>query len=232
MSIACVRHVLFLGLAVCLVPSVRAADEREAANTPQFVDLSLLVGEDYPSTWPAKFPKFQLHSYQRPGPLSPYHAETLLMDPNTGTQMDVPPHSIPKPDSGLPNAGPAGLMFSEQVPAWQFCGNACVVDCSDLLPKCRIGQSALITKDRVLQWEKEHRELGPGDVVLFRSGYSDKYYGPLPEGRRQPGRIRMSTAWPISPAGESSSLGQTVPVWAPCRRNSPSRPMSRVLSMG
>ena len=36
----------------------------------------------------------------------------------------------------------------------------------------------------MIAWEKAHRPLGPGDVVLFRSGYSDKYYKPLPEGRR------------------------------------------------
>ena len=35
-----------------------------------------------------------------------------------------------------------------------------------------------------MAWEKKHRPLGPGDVVLFHSGYSDKYYKPLPEGRR------------------------------------------------
>ena len=35
-----------------------------------------------------------------------------------------------------------------------------------------------------MPWEKKHRPLGPGDVVLFHSGYSDKYYKPLPEGRR------------------------------------------------
>src|SRR5262249_37556509 len=36
----------------------------------------------------------------------------------------------------------------------------------------------------VMAWEKKHRPLGPGDVVLFHSGYTDKYYQPFPEGRR------------------------------------------------
>src|SRR5262249_11559093 len=36
----------------------------------------------------------------------------------------------------------------------------------------------------VKAWEKKHRPLGPGDVVLFASGYSDKYYKPFPGGRR------------------------------------------------
>src|SRR5262249_55596926 len=44
--------------------------------------------------------------------------------------------------------------------------------------------SDLIKKERVMLWEKKHRPLGPGDVVLFHSGFSDKYYRPFPEGRR------------------------------------------------
>ena len=35
-----------------------------------------------------------------------------------------------------------------------------------------------------MAWERAHRPLGPGDVVLFRSGYSDRFYRPMPEGRR------------------------------------------------
>jgi hypothetical protein len=35
-----------------------------------------------------------------------------------------------------------------------------------------------------MAWEKKHRALGPGGVVLFHSGFSDRYYKPLPEGRR------------------------------------------------
>jgi len=34
------------------------------------------------------------------------------------------------------------------------------------------------------RFEKQHRQVRYGDVVLFRSDYSDKYYRPLPEGRR------------------------------------------------
>ena len=56
-------------------------------------------------------------------------AETLLIDGNTGTQLDVPPHSVTPPDSGLPNAGPFGRSFTEKIPAWQFGGEACVIDC-------------------------------------------------------------------------------------------------------
>jgi kynurenine formamidase len=33
-------------------------------------------------------------------------------------------------------------------------------------------------------FEKQYRKVGFGDVVLFRSDYSDQYYRPLPEGHR------------------------------------------------
>jgi dihydroorotate dehydrogenase (fumarate) len=51
----------------------------------------------------------------------------------------------------------------------------------DTTPK---GRSDLIKKEKVMAWEKKHRPLGPGDVVLFRSDYTDRYYKPLPAGRR------------------------------------------------
>jgi kynurenine formamidase len=35
-----------------------------------------------------------------------------------------------------------------------------------------------------MRFEKEHRPLRFGDIVLFRSDYSDKYYQPLPAGNR------------------------------------------------
>jgi kynurenine formamidase len=121
---------------------------------------------------------------QRIGPLSAYNTDVLIMDGNTGTQLDVPPHSVTPPNSGLPNAGPFGLSFADVIPAWQFGGEGCVIDCKDLVDNASPGRSSLITKERVIAWEKAHRPLGPGDVVLFRSGFSDRYYRPLPEGRR------------------------------------------------
>jgi len=120
----------------------------------------------------------------KPGPLGAYNSDLLTIDGNTGTQLDFPPHSIPLPDSGLANAGPFGKAFSDKIAAWQFGGEACVIDCRDLLDKAPKGRSPLIKKEQVIAWEKKHRPLGPGDVVLFYSGYSDRYYKPFPAGRR------------------------------------------------
>jgi kynurenine formamidase len=158
------------------------APGKKAASSP-FVDLSLLVAPDYPCTWPT-FPPFQINHYQRIGPLGAYNSDILVMDGNTGTQLDVPPHSVTPPKSGLPNAGRFGLAYTDKIPAWQFVGEACVIDCKALLDSAPKGRSDLIKKERIMAWEKKHRPLGPGDVVLFHSGYTEKYYKPLPAGRR------------------------------------------------
>ena len=58
--------------------------------------------------------------------------------------------------------------------------------------------------------EQKHGEIQAGDVVIFYSGYDDKYYKPFPEGNRlawdplvkgdvpvgRPRRLRRSSIWP------------------------------------
>ncbi len=152
-------------------------------DKPQFHDLSLLVAPELPCNWSAGAPPFQINHYLKIGPHSAYNSDILTIDEHIGTQFDAPAHFVPAPGSGLPNAGEAGLITADKVPAWQFVGEACVIDCTDLLDKAKPGHSPLVTKQRVIDWEKSNRPLGPGDVVLFRSGFSDKYYRPMPAGR-------------------------------------------------
>jgi kynurenine formamidase len=153
-------------------------------DTPRFVDLSLLVAPEYPGPWPAGWPAYQINHYEQIGPYSAYNSDVLSIDGNNGTQLDVPPHSIPAPETNLPNADILGRMYTDKVAAWQFGGEACVVDCRDLLDAAPNGESPLVKRDRLIAWEKANRRLGPGDVVLFRSDYTDTYYRPYPEGRR------------------------------------------------
>ena len=171
--------VLAVAVAVVAQSSSHAADEATV------VDLSLLVAPEYPGPWPAAgFPPFHIDHYLAIGPTSPYNGDILAIDGNTGTQLDVPPHSIPHPDTNLPNAGPYGRVWTDKVPAWQFGGEACVIDCRDIVDSGVNGRSALVTRDRIMAWERDHRPLSAGDVVLFRSDYWDKFFRPLPEGRR------------------------------------------------
>src|SRR5262249_2545672 len=151
----------------------------------------------YPCTWPT-FPPFQINHYERIGPLSPYQSEILIIDGNTGTQLDVPPHSVTPPESSLPNAGPFGRSYTEAIPAWQFGGEACAIDCRALRHSASPGQSALIRREGVMPGERAHGRLGPGDVVFFASRYSDTYYKAFPEGRRYAALPvdGKSPAWP------------------------------------
>ena len=192
--------VVLLGLAIQTSPAT--------ADKP--IDLSLLVAEDHPCTWPSGFPMFQLKHYRQIGALTPYNIDVLTIDGNTGTQIDVPPHSIPRPGSGLENAGPLGSVFTEKIPAWQFGGEAVVIDVSQLLNTTENGVSSLIQPQHVLAWEKTHRKLRFGDVVLFKSGYTDKYYRPFPAGRRFVADPVEGTvpAWPDPHPDTMTLLGQ------------------------
>lgn len=175
------RHTTVVRILLWLLPvlavSVRAED-------PRFIDLSLPVAPEYPCTWPEGFPTFRMEAVARVGRDSDYNVDTLIIDGNTGTQLDVPAHSVARPELKLPHSSPMGNEFTDKVAAWKFCGAACVVDVPDLIEAGRPGVSPLVTVDRVRQWEKTHRPAAAGDVFLFRSGYSDRFYKPLPEGRR------------------------------------------------
>ena len=179
-SIRTILSIVFLSI-LTLTSCGRALVAQSRGSVP-VIDLSLMVSKEYPCTWPS-WPQFQLNHHREIGPLSPYHIDILALDANTGTQMDTPPHSIPKPGSGLPFEGPAGNIFSEDVPAWQFGGEACVIDIRSLRGKAENGYSPRIEVEHIKAWEKSHRELRFGDVVLFRSDYSDDFYKPLPEGK-------------------------------------------------
>ena len=151
----------------------------------RFVDCSLLVAPEYPATWPTHpFPRFQLIHEQSIGPNSAYNIDVLLIDGNTGTQMDVPPHSVVRPELKKAKSGPYGLAFTDKIEAWQFGGEACVVDVRDLLGQAPNGVSPLVLPSHIERFEKQNRKLHFGDVVLFRSDYSDKFYQPFPDGHR------------------------------------------------
>ncbi|MCA9089274.1 MAG: cyclase family protein [Planctomycetaceae bacterium] len=166
--------------------SLSAAEPTTRPSEPsQVVDLSLLIAPEFPCTWPtAPFPRFQLMHQRTIGPESMYNVDVLLIDGNTGTQLDVPPHSVARPDLNREKSGQLGLAYTDRIEPWQFGGEACVVDVRDLLDKASKGVSPLVTRAHVERFEQQHRQVRFGDVVLFRSGYSDAYYRPLPEGRR------------------------------------------------
>lgn len=181
----------------------------EAFAAPaQVHDLSLLVSPKLPCVWPVGMMPHSVTLVRSFGP-GPYHRDLIAIDEHTGTQWDAPAHFVPPPDSGLPGAGPMGLITSEKVPAWQFCGEACVIDVSQHRDDASPGGSFLIKPEHVQAWEKQYRPLGPGDAVLFRSGYSDQYYQPFPQGERfvQTALRKQTPGWPAPTADTMIYLG-------------------------
>jgi kynurenine formamidase len=91
-----------------------------------------------------------------------------------------------KPTIGKQSAaGPAGKLFSDLAPAWQFGGEACVIDCKDLLgttDRKDWPASPEIAPAHIKEYESRQGELRPGEVVIFFSGWSDQYLKPFPEG--------------------------------------------------
>lgn len=166
---------------VLLIIGAGVSSTRAQVAPADVKDLTLLVSRDLPCVWPVGMTPFAIVPTHREGSIP---RDMLIIDEHTGTQWDAPAHFVPPPDSGLPGAGPNGLITNEKVPAWQFVGEACVIDVSGHCDDAESGASFLIGPEVVRQWEREHRRLRFGDVVLFKSGYSDKYYKPFPEGNR------------------------------------------------
>ncbi|MFO1043839.1 MAG: cyclase family protein [Planctomycetaceae bacterium] len=179
------RHFSFL--VIRLLPAAMLAMLVNAASaqlqSDQVKDLTLLISPDRPCVWPVGMTQHLIVPNRTFGP-GPYHRDLIVIDEHTGTQWDAPAHFVPPPDSGLTGAGPMGLITGEKVPAWQFCGEACVIDIRSHVDEAPDGESYLIKPEIVQAWEKQNRPLKFGDVVLFRSDYSDKYYKPFPAGER------------------------------------------------
>jgi kynurenine formamidase len=179
-------HIGHGALVAALLGAVLVAGTATAAQPgapPAVVDLSLTVATELPCVWPVGMTPLAVvptATFGRTG----RHRDMLVIDEHTGTQWDAPAHFVPPPDSGLDGAGPMGVVTGEKVPAWQFCGAACVIDLTKHRDEAAPGESFLIGPEHVREWELAHRPLGPGDVVCFRSGYSDGYYKPFPAGQR------------------------------------------------
>lgn len=185
-AVHCVFCSKLISLIVCCgLIEYRASPSLAQEPVTRFVDCSLLVAPEYPATWPTHpFPRFQLIHEQTIGGNSVFNIDVLLIDGNTGTQMDVPPHSVVRPELKKEKSGPFGLAYTDRIEAWQFGGEACVVDVRELLDQAPNGVSPLVMPSHIEHFERQNRKLTFGDVVLFRSDYSDKYYRPFPDGHR------------------------------------------------
>src|SRR5262245_23655541 len=119
-----VRPAVALAVLVTLAAAVAGAAEVPAKHVH---DLSVLVSPRYPAAWPVGMTQHLITPSRTFGP-GAYRRDLIVIDEHTGTQWDAPAHFVPPPSSKLPGAGPMGLITGDKVPAWQFVGEACVLD--------------------------------------------------------------------------------------------------------
>ena len=160
----------------------------ELLGTKKLIDISVIVDRHYPC-FQQESQEFLLIKLNVPGPgpagyKGPYLETAMVTDDHTGTHCDSPSHQIPPVESGLPNAGPMSSVTVEQLDLRKMMGPACVIDCTDLLAQVdrSVQHSPIITREKIEAWEKEHGELKKGDIVLFRTTWTDRYYKEFPEG--------------------------------------------------
>jgi kynurenine formamidase len=214
-SIRALTRSVVVGLLV--LPPAAAAHAQSAGDqianamsNAEVVDLTVLISEQLPAHWPTHAP-FQRWTFNWFKPVGssyndnlaqsvfPYYGQRYVIDEHTGTQTDCPAHFIPPEGSGVPFAGPAGKMTCDKVPPSQWMGPAAVIDVRSILDQAPNGTSPVITLKMVQDWEAKNGALKAGEVVLFYSGYSDKYYKPFPEGNRlafDPLLLGTKPGWP------------------------------------
>jgi kynurenine formamidase len=131
-----------------------------------WVDLSHTLEEGIPA-WPthARFSS-TLYESQRLGDVATHHGLTL--GEHTGTHMDAPLHFVPD--------GPAHYG-TDEIPLERLAGRAATIGATDL------AAGDLLGHDRIEAWEREHGPIEPGDRVLVRYGW-DERWTPGPPGRR------------------------------------------------
>src|SRR5262249_51674955 len=176
------------------------------ARNKRVVDLSVLLPPDLPVWWPGAASGENRHPYMRVpflfAPTLGFFHETHLLDSHTGTHLVPPAYSLPR--KGFDNDryseevrgwlseyekkyGRRGFsdVTAEKVPLEQTCGRARVIDVRPLLGTTgRKDEPASpeITTKLIQSYEKDHGELKAGDIVVFRSGWSDRYVKPFPQG--------------------------------------------------
>lgn len=168
------------------------------------IDLTLLIDERYPATWPGHVPfvrrTWNWYEETARGPevwtsgCGPYFTEVLVMDEHIGTHFDAPSHFLPDRAPGQDDA-----MCGDQIDVASFCGAAVCIDVTAEIGS-EPGFSPLIRPSHVLQAEQRlGRQLTSDDVVLLRSDWDERFYKPGIAGRGYAHDVlvtRTAPGWP------------------------------------
>ena len=141
-------------LAVCAaaivwyVASGTAAAQYKVPEPGSVIDLSPTISMSLKQNWPGgqRHHRPVIFPYIQHGS-SAYTADLIIVDNDTTTQLDCPPHMMAEQDSGLPNAGYWGFLTCDQLPAWQLVGEVVKIDGRDIYDQAPNGQSPIFTVD-------------------------------------------------------------------------------------
>ena len=200
--------------AVAIVLAITAGTATAQYKVPDagsVIDLSPTISMSLKQNWPGGQRHHQpvIFPYIRHG-RSAYTADLILVDNDTTTQLDCPPHMMAEQDSGLPNAGYWGFLTCDKLPAWQLVGQVVKIDGRDIYDQAPNGQSPIFTVDMVKQAEQAlGRDLSRGDAVLYWSSYNDKRGAPGEAAERAQIDVLLgkAPAWPAPNFDTSDYVG-------------------------
>ena len=174
-----------------------------SARKKNVVDLSVVLADELPTVSPGTGVGRHRQAYMTilfgKNPNTRTAFPMHMLDSHAGTHLVPPSYALPagkveySPEVQAWLAdyekahGPRGTsdITAEKVPLSQTSGTARVIDVKRLagsVPKEKWPASPEIRKADIVVFEKEHGPLTAGDVVIFRSDWSDHYYKPLPKG--------------------------------------------------
>lgn len=131
------------------------------------VDLSVRLDGGLPSSWPGERTFNATSAPPQVAGDGVVHNRSLRLGEHCGTHADYPAHVCRK-----------GVAHPEaQIPLDRFVGQARVVD-ARAVRGTEPGVSPEIGLDVLLDHEATHGAVGPGDVVLVRTGWSERCYVP------------------------------------------------------
>jgi len=178
----------------------------DSARKKNVIDLSVTLADNFPVWWPGAGVGNHRQPYMTVNfshnPVTDLYQTIHIMDSHSGTHLVPPSYALPASDFDKSNYapevqqwlaayerryGPRGTsdISAEKVQLSQTCGWLRVIDVSYLIgttDKSTWPQSPEIAVADIQKFEREHGDLKPNEVVVFRSQYSDKCKQPLPGG--------------------------------------------------
>jgi kynurenine formamidase len=131
----------------------------------------------------------------------PARSRLLHLEEHTGTHFDAPCHFYADDEDDDLDGRPLREISTSDVALDRFVGAAAVID---ILPASALpGQSPWVGEEALNSFESTWGALSAGDIVLLRTGWSERYYLPLPGGSGYVADVvaHRAPGWPAPTTG-------------------------------